>query len=343
MVGKKKNELEGFGLEVIYSDTERTRVRQKHVQRFSERNVHKLVEKEFLLWNGKRVWLRVVNSFIESDAEKPLLLGVFTDITEQKISEMEIKKLSQAVEQSAGSIVITDVKGNIEYINKKFEEISGYSFEEDKGKNPRKLKSGDTTPDEYKKMWETILAGNEWRGTMHNKRKDGSFYWEATTISPMKNKEGKITNFLAIKDDITLDKIKEEQLMKSELHFRSIWENSLDGMRLTDENGIIVSVNNAFAKLFEKDKNEIIGKPFPVVYGNNSGFNDIDSFRTRFKERTITPFMDRDITLWNGKPMSLELTNSYVEIEGQSTLMLSIFRNVSDKKQVEQKIQLLAH
>ena len=343
IVGKKKNELEGFGLEVIYSDTERTRVRQKHVQRFSERNVHKLVEKEFLLWNGKRVWLRVVNSFIESDAEKPLLLGVFTDITEQKISEMEIKKLSQAVEQSAGSIVITDVKGNIEYINKKFEEISGYSFEEVKGKNPRILKSGDTSPDEYKKMWETILAGNEWRGTMHNKRKDGSFYWEATTISPMKNKEGKITNFLAIKDDITLDKIKEEQLMKSELHFRSIWENSLDGMRLTDENGIIVSVNNAFAKLFEKDKNEIIGKPFSVVYGNNSGFNDIDSFRTRFKERTIMPFMDRDITLWNGKPMSIELTNSYVEIEGQSTLMLSIFRNVSDKKQVEQKIQLLAH
>ncbi|MDP3149601.1 MAG: PAS domain S-box protein [Ignavibacteria bacterium] len=343
IVGKKKNELEGFRLEEIYTEPERASVREKHIQRFSERNVHKLVEKEFLLWNGKKVWLRVVNSFIESDAEKPLLLGVFTDITEQKISEMEIKKLSQAVEQSAGAIVITDVKGDIEYVNKKFEEISGYSFEEVKGKNPRILKSGDTSSDEYKKMWETILAGNEWRGTMHNKRKDGSLYWEATTVSPMKNKEGKITNFLAIKDDITQDKIKEEQLMKSELHFRSIWENSLDGMRLTDENGIIVSVNNAFAKLFEKDKNEIIGKPFPVVYGQNSGFNDINSFRTRFKERTITPFMDKDITLWNGKPMSLELTNSYVEIEGQSPLVLSIFRNVSDKKQSEQKIQLLAH
>lgn len=343
IVGKKKNELEGFGLEEIYTEPERTRVREKHVQRFSKRNVHKLVEKEFLLWNGKKVWLRVVNSFIESDTEKPLLLGVFTDITEQKISEMEIKKLSQAVEQSAGAIIITGLNGNIEYVNKKFEEVTGYTFAEVKGQNPRILKSSETPGEEYKEMWNTILAGNEWRGTFHNKRKDGSLYWEATTISPMKNKEGEITNFLAIKDDITQDKIKEEQLMKSELHFRSIWENSLDGMRLTDENGIIVSVNNAFAKLFEKDKNEIIGKPFTIVYGSNSGFNDIDSFRTRFKERTIMPFMDRDITLWNGKQMSIELTNSYVEIEGQSTLMLSIFRNVSDKKQVEQKIQLLAH
>jgi len=112
----------------------------------------------------------------------------------------------------------------------------------------------------------------------------------------------------------------------------------INGMRLTDENGIIISVNNAFAKLFEKDKNEIIGKSFPVVYGTDSGFNDVTSFVRHFRERTIQPFMGRDITLWNGKPMSIELTNSFVEIEGQPTLLLSIFRDVTEKKQAEREI-----
>ncbi|MFA6596803.1 MAG: PAS domain S-box protein [Ignavibacteriaceae bacterium] len=343
LVGKTKQELEGAPLSIIYKTQDRLNIQNKHRERFEKRTVKKLVENEFILWDGKKIWLRVANSFIESEYEKPLLLGIFTEITEQKLAEREIRKLSQAVEQSAGAIVITDLKGNIEYVNKKFEEVTGYTFAEVKGQNPRILKSGETPDEEYKEMWNTILAENEWRGTFHNKRKDGSLYWEATTISAIKNNEGRITNFLAIKDDITQDKLKEELLKKSELHFRSIWESSLDGMRLTDENGIIVSVNDAFAKLFEKEKSEIIGKSFAVVYGKDSGFNDVASFVHRFADRTIQPFMERDITLWNDKPMSVELTNSFVEVEGQPPLLLSIFKNATEKKQSEQKIQLLAH
>lgn len=290
--------------------------------------------------NGNIVWTRSYSRPIWDEKANKLvgIYGAAQDITEQKIAEEEIKKLSQAVEQSAGSIVITDLVGKIEYVNKKFEETTGYTFEEVKGQNPRILKSGETPTKEYKEMWKTVLAGSEWRGTFHNKRKDGSLYWEVTTISPIKNSEGKIINLLAIKDDITQDKLQEEMLKKSELHFRSVWESSIDGMRLTDENGIIISVNNAFAKLFEKDKNEIIGKSFPVVYGTDSGFNDVTSFVRHFRERTIQPFIGRDITLWNGKPMSIELTNSFVEIEGQPTLLLSIFRDVTEKKQAEREI-----
>ncbi len=339
MVGKTKDELEGFHISAIYSVKDSVDIQQKYKKRFKTRTVSQLVEKEFILWNDKKVWFRVVNSFIESEYEKPLLLGVFTDITEQKLAEGEIKKLSQAVEQSAGAIVITDLDGNIEYVNKKFEETTGYTFEEVKGRNPRLLKSGETPIEEYKKMWECVLAGSEWRGTFHNKRKDGSLYWEATTISPIKNNEGKITNFLAIKDDITQDKLKEEMLKQSELHFRTVWESSLDGIRLTDEHGMIVSVNNAFAKLFEKDKNEIIGKSFADVYGLDSGFNDAASFVNHFKARTIQPFMERDITLWNGKPMSIELTNSFVEIEGEPPLLLSIFNNVTERVKNERLLK----
>ncbi|MFA6979643.1 MAG: PAS domain S-box protein [Ignavibacteriaceae bacterium] len=339
LVGKPKEELVDFNLSVMYSVQHSNKVENEYLERFNARGVKQLIENEFILWNEKTYWFRVISSFIESEREKPLLLSVFTDITEQKLSEVEIKKLSQAVEQSAGSITITDINGNIEYVNKKFEEVTGYSYEEVKGKSTRILKSGLTSTEDYKKMWDTIKAGNEWRGTFHNKKKDGSLYWEATTISPMKNSTGKITNFLAIKDDITQDKIKEDQLMMSELHFRSIWENSLDGMRLADENGIIVSVNDAFARLFEKDKNEINGKDIAVVYGEDSGFNDVTTFVNRFKDRTIQPFMERDITLWNGKPMSVELTNSFIEIEGQPPLLLSIFNNVTERVQNERLLK----
>ncbi len=339
IIGKNKNELEGFGLETIYVEREQAHIRMKHAERFNTRTVNKLVEKEFLLWNEKKVWFRVVNSFIEGDGRNPLLLGVFTDITEQKLAEKEIVKLSHAVEQSAGSVVITDIDGNIEYVNKKFQEVSGYTFEEVKNQNPRIFKSGETPQEEYQEMWKAILSGKDWHGTFHNKKKSGELYWEASTISSVKNSKGEIINFIAIKYDITQDKLKEEMLKKSELHFRSVWESSIDGMRLTDENGIIVSINDAFAKLFEKSKDEILGRNITVVYGENSGFNDVSSFIRHFKNRDIEPFMQRDITLWNDKPMSVELTNSFVEIEGQPPLLLSIFNDVTERVRSERLLK----
>ena len=316
--------------------------RQRDLQDFQKllKNQKVVGEVRTIQKNGNIVWTRSYAQPIWDEKTNRLvgIYGAAQDITEQKLAEGQIIKLSQAVEQSAGSIIITDLAGNIEYVNKKFEEVTGYSFEEVKGQNPRILKSGETVNEEYKKMWETISQGNDWRGILHNRKKDGSLYWENTTISSVKNKAGVITNYLAIKDDITEDKLKEEMLKKSELHFRSIWESSLDGMRLTNENGIVVAINNAFAKLFEKDKNEIIGKVFTVVYGEDSGFNDVDSFVNHLRKKTIKPFIEKDITLWNGKAMSVELTNSLVETEGQPTLLLSIFRDVTEKKQSEQEM-----
>ncbi|NTV48743.1 MAG: EAL domain-containing protein [Geobacteraceae bacterium] len=124
----------------------------------------------------------------------------------------ELRKLNTAVEQSANSVVITDVNGIIEYVNPKFSEVSGYSREEVIGQNPRILKS-DKQPDEYyADMWSTITAGQEWQGEFCNKTKDGKRYWELCNIAPIKDESGVITNYVAIKEDITGRKINEEQL-----------------------------------------------------------------------------------------------------------------------------------
>ncbi len=138
------------------------------------------------------------------------------DLTLVKEHEAALRKLSLAVEQSPTSVVITDAKGMIEYVNAKFEQISGYSRQEAIGNNPRILKSGEKGQDEYGDMWRAITSGKEWRGEFHNKRKDGTLYWETALISPIKDDQGRITNFLAIKEDITEQRQIEHALRRSQ-------------------------------------------------------------------------------------------------------------------------------
>lgn len=137
------------------------------------------------------------------------------EIRERKQAEQKIRKLSHAVEQSSAAVVITDLDGNIEYVNRKFIEVTHYSAEEVIGKNPRLLKSGHTSAKEYKNLWETITSGHEWRGEFHNKRKDGTLYWESASISPIKGRDGTIINYVATKEDITERKEAEKMLVQA--------------------------------------------------------------------------------------------------------------------------------
>ncbi len=122
--------------------------------------------------------------------------------------------LLKAVEQNSATIVITDPTGTIIYVNKKFIEITGYSRDEALGQNPRILKGQDGLTD-YAEMWSTLIAGKQWRGDFHNKRKNGDFVWERAVISPILDQNGEITHYLAVKDDISEQKAIELQLEKS--------------------------------------------------------------------------------------------------------------------------------
>ena len=153
------------------------------------------------------------------------VVNIARDITEQKYAEEKIHKLSCAVEQSPVTTVITDTDGNIQYVNPKFSQLTGYTEEEALDQNPRILKSGKTSPGEYKKMWDQIFSGKEWHGEFCNKKKNGEIYWENAIISSIKNSAGDITNFIAIKEDITKGKKIEEELLSSEERFRALTTN----------------------------------------------------------------------------------------------------------------------
>ncbi len=127
--------------------------------------------------------------------------------------ESRFRELSSAVEQNPCAIIITDVKGIIQYVNEKFCRMTGFAPEEVIGKSPRIFKSGETETEEYKRLWETITSGNTWRGELHNKKKNGELYWGHTSISSIKNPDGIITHFIAVTDDVSKRKWLETKLV----------------------------------------------------------------------------------------------------------------------------------
>lgn len=173
-----------------------------------------LYELEMIKNDGSVFWAEVKISVTFDENKKPSgFQGVTRDITQRRKATEELRKLSRAIEQSNASVVITDLEGKIEYINPKFTEVSGYTFEEVRGKKPNILKSGEMPEEIYKNLWGDITSGKNWRGEILNKRKDGSTYWENISISTIRNTLGDTTHYLAIKEDITDKKKFEKELI----------------------------------------------------------------------------------------------------------------------------------
>lgn len=140
-------------------------------------------------------------------------VATHTDITESKRAEEALRTLSRAIEQSPVSVVITDPRGNIDYVNPKFVEVCGYTLDEVRGLNPRVLKSGLTPEGVYAELWRTISAGGTWEGEMQNRKKNGELFWERASISPIRSPDGSILHYLAVKEDITARKAAEDALV----------------------------------------------------------------------------------------------------------------------------------
>jgi len=152
---------------------------------------------------------------LDETGEVVQMIEYSLDITSRKQTEEQLRKLSRAVEQSGSTIVITDLKGNIEFVNPTFSKITGYSQAEIMGQTPRVLKSGKMSPEIYEELWQTIKRGEVWQGEMINRKKNGELYWEYATISPVKDRMGKTTHYVAVKDDITDRKKSQEALQQA--------------------------------------------------------------------------------------------------------------------------------
>lgn len=213
------------------------------------------------------------------------------------------RKLLRAVEQSPEAILITDLEGTIEYVNPKFVAITGYTEQDVLGNTPRLLKSGEQSAEFYAGLWQTITSGREWQGEFHNKRKDGSLYWEHATIAPIFDRRGRMTHFVAVKEDVTERKLGEKALKESEERFRKVIEHDVDAILVVDRQNIVRFMNPAAKKLFLLDEQDIIGKHFglPCIIGENTEFE----IPRRDGTRSIVEIRTVEIE-WQNEPAYLE-------------------------------------
>ena len=281
---------------------------------------HVKVSRKEVLWNGTRHF-QVIN----------------IDITDQRNAEEQIRKLSKAVEQSPDAICITNPDGNIEYVNPRTIQLTGFSAAELINENVRIFSSGEKSKEEYAQLWQTIKSGNVWIGELHNKKKNGELYWESTTISPIFDSTGQITHFLAIKEDITERKRldialnhSEEQLRKFASHLLNVREDE----------------KNALAREIHDDLGQIL-----VALKIDTGLlkNKVIKFNPSIGSDEITAKFDNIVTLiddtiktarriMNGlRPEVLEIngfvsaTTSYLrEFEDRYHIICEFISDISD-------------
>lgn len=189
--------------EVVVPQARYPEVREVFRQWQAAGHLPRTFENPILTKSGEARHITWQNSELKQDGRVTGIISFGIDITERKQTELQLRKLSRAVEQSANTVVITDINGIIEYVNPRFCEITGYAADEVIGKTPRILKSGEAPPQMYERLWKTLLAGDTWHGEFHNRKKNGDLYWCLETISPIKDEKSRISNFVSVTEDIS--------------------------------------------------------------------------------------------------------------------------------------------
>ncbi len=287
--------------------------------------------------NGELRTVEVHSSPISIDNTQ-ILFSIIHDITQRKQAEEELQKLSKAVEQSPAILVITNKKGIIEYVNPMFTKVTGYTAAEALGKNPGILKSGNQSKQFYQHLWETILNGKDWQGEMLNRKKDGTVYWESALISPVFDKKGRITHFMAIKEDITYRKQAEEVLKSSELRFKNILQNvetvAVQGYTM---DGTVIYWNRASVDFYGYTEEEAMGRNLlDLIIPLELKVTVRKEIETMKKTGKAIPASEITLKRKNGSLITVYSSHSYVKVPGKEPEFFCIDTDLTERKKAEQ-------
>lgn len=279
---------------------------------------------------------RLISTRVVTVHGRRLIASIWSDITERKRSEMKIRQLSHAVEQLASTVVITDTRGYIQYVNNAFVHVTGYSKEEVMGQRPAVLKTGHTTDAEYKQMWEAISSGQVWQGEFLNKKKNGDLYWELAVISPVKDDSGSIINYVAVKEDITERKRVEIDLQMKD----SAIASSINAIVFADLEGNLTSINRAFLELWGYEKQEeVLGRPATEFWQMGGQTEEV----IRALERSGKWTGELTGRKKNGTIIDVLISASMVLDKAQKPIsMMGSFVDVTERKRYEAQIRQLS-
>ncbi len=325
-----------------YSKEELLKLKWKEIThkndiRLSEKNMKSLVdgvkeivwfEKRYIHKNGNVVYTEI-SATLQRDTEgKPsYFISTIQDITERKRAQKQLRLLGRAIDQNPVAIVITNTDGVIEYVNPKFTEVTGYASAEVIGRNPSILQSGEHSPEFYRGLWDTILSGNDWHGEFHNKKKNGEHYWESAVISPVFDESGKISSFVAVKEDITEKKkiihdliIAKENAQESD-RLKSAFLSTMSHELRTPLNAVI-----GFSSLIDEETpmDQITMYSQMILKSGNNLLDIIEGIldltllesgesKTHYERFSLLPFMKNLITL--AKDEQKKANKPQIEIE----------------------------
>jgi PAS domain S-box-containing protein len=252
-------------------------------------------------------------------------------------AEKEIQKLSAGIEQSPSAIIITDVEGNIEYVNPGFEKITGYTKDEVKGIKAEFIKASLAQENEEKELWETLKAGKEWKSVIQNKKKSGEYFWEKATISPIKDESGNINNFLAIKEDITQQK-KAEDRIKYLKEFNELVLNTMSkGLLVEDKEGKIIFSNPALRELTGYSDEELIGIRWYKLLHNE--VNEEKRNKIVNREFQCKETLEVQINHKSGEKIPVYISYNNIEKDKQFDGSIVSFTDIRELKEKEKELK----
>lgn len=274
-----------------------------------------------------------------ADETEKHIRQIEADLAALQRSESQLRKFSEAIAQSPNVILITDTKGTIEYANPRIESMIGYAPEEVIGQNPRIWKSDATPLAFHRELWETICAGKVWRRELLNRRRDGEAFWDSTSISPVRDESGRISHFVAVKEDITERKRAEQALRLRERAIAS----SLNGIIITkaarDEDNPVIYANPAFCRMTGYAEDEILGRNPRFLLGPDWDQPEIDRLRQALRESA-----EARVTLRNrckdGSLLWVDVSLAPVFDEaGQTTHFISVLVDVTERMRYEAQLE----
>jgi len=304
-----------------------------------------LSQREFRT-NPKHAAYRILHPTfnIERDRKERAIkyTGTLLDITERKQTEEMVLLQSVALEAVANAIVITDPEGIIQWANPAFTKLTGHTLVEALGKNPRDLiRSGLHDQAFYKNMWDTILAGKVWHDELINRRKDGTLYTEEMTLTPLKDENGEIIRFIAIKQDVS-ERVRAEQIVRdSQARLASIIDSAMDAIISLDANERIILFNPAAEQMFRCPADEVLGQPldrFLPEHFRESHHDHIHKFGQEGQtNRSMGSLSPLTCLRADGEEFPAEIAISQTEMAGEK-IYTAILRDITERVKVAEML-----
>lgn len=295
--------------------------------------------------DGSVFWGALTGRAIDPRQPHDGSIWVYADISERRKAEDESRKLLQAVEQSPVAIVITDCNGDIEYVNPSFSRTSGYSRLEAVGRNPRILKSGEVPATTYQQLWQTLRDGKVWTGILRNRRKNGELFWENASISPVFGDDGQVTNYLAVKEDVTERLLADELLRESEEAFRKLFEEAKDPLLLLREDRFVDCNAATLELLGYPSKTEFLGQRpddiSPVCQPDGQPSKEKAAAMIAIAHRVGYHRFEWMHRRADGSTVPVEVTLTEITLRGE-LILHTLWRDISERRVTETRLRLLA-